>query len=229
MLMLIRSLLCRNHRTNNVAPLLAPALYRNGGDLHVLVVELAFTESSIQTKEFVIEPETGTAPPTGQAKGPLLYYSTHSSDTSSDPTHADFDLTLATPVTLSKSRQDKYRQRADAVLDALYPALRKDCGEEFVHVQLPVLGGGGRVANTTAKYASKLSAVTDIQVGVASEVVVVYVAYCCYTVGGTGLVPHRPRPGKQRSGGRPARRMGGGERCPGLHIERLGSEPQYCL
>jgi hypothetical protein len=166
MLMLIRSLLFHNHRTDNVAPLLAPAVCRNGRDLHVVVVELALAESSIQTREFVIEPETGTASPTGHAKGPLLYHSTHPSDTSSDPTHADFDLTLATTVTLSKSRQDKYRLRADAVLDALYPTLRKDCEEEFVHVQLPVLGGGGCVANTTAKYASKLSAVTDIQVGV---------------------------------------------------------------
>lgn len=94
--------------------------------------------------------------------GPLLYYSPHPADTASDPGHVDFDSALAVPVTLSKSKQDKLRKRADQVLDSLYPGVLSSV--EHVHVHLPVLTGGAVVANTVEKYAAKLSAVTDIQV-----------------------------------------------------------------
>jgi hypothetical protein len=106
-----------------------------------------------------------------------VFASTHRSDTASDPAHPDFEAALAVPLTLSKSKQDAFQRRADQVLDSLYPGAR--AAAVLTHVQLPVLGGGSVVSNTTEKFGAPLSAITDIQVCCA-EISIIFIVWCYF-------------------------------------------------
>jgi hypothetical protein len=132
-------------------------------------VEIPLTAPYVELKEVSFSadtPSSTTAVVTtaGETRtsGAFVFASTHRSDAASNPAHSDFEAALAVPLTLSKSKQDAFHRRADQVLDSLYPGAR--AAAVHTHVQLPVLGGGSVVSNTTEKFSAPLSAISDIQV-----------------------------------------------------------------
>lgn len=93
---------------------------------------------------------------------PRVYYSTHPNDTHTNPASHEYTTHIASSISMSKSKQDKLRARADSVLYTLYPNA-SSC-VVYTHVHLPTITGGALVSNTADKYTAPLSAVTDVQV-----------------------------------------------------------------
>lgn len=97
--------------------------------------------------------------------GPMVFADANSNET--DPNHHEYASKIGRVLQLSKNKQQTmFIQRADRVLRDLYPALfSPHSSSRILHreVILPRLGLLP-VANTPAKYASKLTASTDIEV-----------------------------------------------------------------
>ena len=149
--------------------------YRHGHNLHVIVVELALPASAIVLGTINFDTTTSTcdsgdisstSSATEEATPPRVYYSTHADDTHTNPSSPDFVTHFGSRITMNKSKQDKLQSRADSVLSVVFPKVAKSV--LFTHVHLPVLCGGGAIANTVHKYTAPLSAVTDIQVCIAT-------------------------------------------------------------
>ena len=123
-----------------------------------MVVEFEATDSLVSSKEFIFPQDNSSL---GINRGPKVYYSKHSDDGHTDPSHPDYTSKLSYSVTMSKSKIDKFKQKADDKMKEVYPSAIVN--EIFYHVQPPTLGGH-YIANTTSKYASKLHSKSDIEV-----------------------------------------------------------------
>lgn len=93
-------------------------------------------------------------------KGPAFYVDNRNEE--SDPNDPMFAERLCRRLKLTRSKESDFVRVAEGVVRQLFPRIT---GPQIIqtHVEAPVLGGH-RLANTTSKYATSLSAHTELQV-----------------------------------------------------------------
>ena len=131
-----------------------------------MIVEFLLTEPIVGSREveFSTSREEASLPPggggTAQLKGPAVFFSSNKADAHTDPSSSCYINNFNAEVTLSKSKRDRYQQRADAVLRSVYPAMESRV--ELVHVCPSTLSP--YLSCTAAKFGCKISATTEIAV-----------------------------------------------------------------
>jgi len=135
-------------------------------DVQILIVEFLLSEPIVDSKEVVFSTSRETSLQQGgtdqgpTVTGPTVFFSRNKADTHTDPSSNDYINNFKAEVTLSKSKKDKFRQRADCVLRSVYPALESRV--ELVHVCPSTLPP--YLSCTAAKFGCKISSTTEIAV-----------------------------------------------------------------
>jgi len=133
-------------------------------DVQILIVEFLLSEPIVDSKEVVFSTSRETSLQQGgtdqgpTVTGPTVFFSRNKADTHTDPSSNDYINNFKAEVTLSKSKKDKFRQRADCVLRSVYPALESRV--ELVHVCPSTLPP--YLSCTAAKFGCKISSTTEI-------------------------------------------------------------------
>jgi hypothetical protein len=138
--------------------------------VQILIVEFLLTEPFVGSKEVVfgasregasLQPEGGAAQLKGPTvEGPAVIFSCNKADAHTDPSSSHYINNFNAEVTLSKSKRDRFQQRADAVLRSVYPAMESRV--ELVHVCPSTLSP--YLSCTAAKFGCKISSTTEIAV-----------------------------------------------------------------
>ena len=142
-------------------------------DVQIVIVEFLLTEPIVGSREveFSTSREEASLPsggggaaqlkgPAVQVEGPAVFFSSNKADAHTDPSSSCYINNFNAEVTLSKSKRDRYQQRADAVLRSVYPAMESRV--ELVHVCPSTLSP--YLSCTAAKFGCKISATTEIAV-----------------------------------------------------------------
>lgn len=141
-----------------------PTWKEKNPSMQVLIVEFSAVSPLVESKEMPMpipdSPEDDFKPVKNGPEGPSIYYSDHPSDNKTNPINPEYNSFFSHPVTLSKSRKEKFKQRADELLLELYPEVSTNV--QFYHVEGPVVGGQGLACNSS-KFVSKINAHTEVE------------------------------------------------------------------
>ncbi len=136
-------------------------IYRYGNDLHALIVEYEAPSSIIYPKVFKysqppLKEEDFSTNNIASGPGPILFESVKDAGLSS------FSSLAGHIVPTSESFVELFFAKCDKKIIEVYPALKLQM-IAFRHFLPPSLGGR-KISNTTTKYATPISATTDIKV-----------------------------------------------------------------
>eukprot|EP01038_Epipyxis_sp_PR26KG_P005102 gene5102-7111_t len=132
-------------------------------DTHIVIIEFEATEPIISPVEFkqfrqTFHPIDSQGSSSSLISSLMLYGS--GNDSITQPDHSEFNSNLGFHIPLSKTKQNKFKQLADAKLTELYPlAINNVIFSSIV----PPTVGGHVLSSTSSKFKSKISAVTEIE------------------------------------------------------------------